>query len=141
MHPSRKSDPKEQPRVHQRSFGHMRLRTVLQDQQLPRSFSGAPVVAQFSSLGSTDGKWMDEFKDSLSAGKHGAAGEVVAPDRLGQPFPRSDMWQRKVKAVHRCQTLKGRSSKGDGSSLSYSRRPRPCGAVQRPALRSHRPYI
>lgn len=38
--------------------GHMRLRAILnREPAFPSAFKGAPVIAQFSSLGSIDDKW------------------------------------------------------------------------------------
>ncbi|PRW59620.1 tyrosyl-DNA phosphodiesterase 1 [Chlorella sorokiniana] len=63
-------------------WGHMRLRAILnREPPFPSAFKGAPVVAQFSSLGSIEDKWLrEEFLVSLSAGRSGDGSE-----RLGSP--------------------------------------------------------
>lgn len=49
-------------------FGHMRVRALLQAQQLPARFQDATLVCQYSSLGSLTEKWLfDEFGASMSA--------------------------------------------------------------------------
>jgi tyrosyl-DNA phosphodiesterase-1 len=49
-------------------FGHMRVRAVLQAQQLPTRFQDATLVCQYSSLGSLTEKWLfDEFGTSMTA--------------------------------------------------------------------------
>jgi Tyrosyl-DNA phosphodiesterase len=52
-------------------YGHMQLRALLHRQQpFPEHFRGAPLVCQFSSIGSLDEKWLlREFGASLSAGR------------------------------------------------------------------------
>lgn len=58
-------------------YGHMRLRAVLSREPLPAKFAQAPIVAQFSSLGSISEKWlMDELRVSMAA---------HAPPRNGAP--------------------------------------------------------
>nr|GMD05196.1 tyrosyl-DNA phosphodiesterase 1 [Ipomoea batatas] len=52
-----------------KKWGHMKLRTVLQECTFSKEFQKSPLVYQFSSLGSLDEKWMTEFASSLSAGK------------------------------------------------------------------------
>ncbi|XP_031129904.1 tyrosyl-DNA phosphodiesterase 1 [Ipomoea triloba] len=52
-----------------KKWGHMKLRTVLQECTFSKEFQKSPLVYQFSSLGSLDEKWMTEFAFSLSAGK------------------------------------------------------------------------
>ncbi|EOA23023.1 hypothetical protein CARUB_v10003786mg [Capsella rubella] len=49
-------------------WGHMKLRTILQEYIFDREFRRSPLVYQFSSLGSLDEKWLAEFRDSLSSG-------------------------------------------------------------------------
>ncbi len=52
------------------SWGHMRVRGCLSKEAFPASFAGAPLAAQFSSLGSLDEGWLgQEFVGSLSAGR------------------------------------------------------------------------
>eukprot|EP00891_Asterochloris_glomerata_P007719 jgi/Astpho2/7719/Aster-x1444 len=50
--------------------GHMRIRELLQRERFSRTFERAELLAQFSSLGSLNDKWLhEEFVGSLSAGK------------------------------------------------------------------------
>eukprot|EP00850_Spirogloea_muscicola_P009649 SM000054S18135 [mRNA] locus=s54:592783:596977:+ [translate_table: standard] len=61
------------PGYHQGSnlakWGHMKLRNILQQETcFPSVFRGSPLVYQFSSLGSLDEKWMEEFLISVSSG-------------------------------------------------------------------------
>ncbi len=57
-------------------WGHMRVRACLGREAFPSHFAGAPLVAQFSSLGGLDEGWVTaEFTGSLSAGKS-AGGEA-----------------------------------------------------------------
>ncbi|ESQ41487.1 hypothetical protein EUTSA_v10012972mg [Eutrema salsugineum] len=51
-----------------RMWGHMKLRTILQECIFDREFRRSPLVYQFSSLGSLDEKWLAEFGASLSSG-------------------------------------------------------------------------
>ncbi|XP_078157111.1 tyrosyl-DNA phosphodiesterase-like protein isoform X2 [Carex rostrata] len=50
-------------------WGHMKLRSILESCKFSKEFSKSPLIYQFSSLGSLDEKWMNEFGSSLSAGK------------------------------------------------------------------------
>ena len=55
----------------------MRLRAALNREEFGVQFAGAPLFAQFSSLGSLDARWVEEeFRVSLSAGRH-SGGEHV----------------------------------------------------------------
>ncbi|CAH9130842.1 unnamed protein product [Cuscuta epithymum] len=51
-----------------KKWGHMKLRTVLQECTFSKEFQKSPLVYQFSSLGSLDEKWMTELAASMSAG-------------------------------------------------------------------------
>ncbi|KAL3627567.1 tyrosyl-DNA phosphodiesterase 1 [Castilleja foliolosa] len=51
-----------------RKWGHMKLRTVLQECTFEKQFEKSPLIYQFSSLGSLDEKWMAELALSMSAG-------------------------------------------------------------------------
>ncbi|XP_010420173.1 PREDICTED: tyrosyl-DNA phosphodiesterase 1-like isoform X2 [Camelina sativa] len=51
-----------------KKWGHMKLRSILQECIFDREFRRSPLVYQFSSLGSLDEKWLAEFRDSLSCG-------------------------------------------------------------------------
>ncbi|PKA57825.1 tyrosyl-DNA phosphodiesterase 1 [Apostasia shenzhenica] len=51
-----------------KKWGHMKMRTVLQDCVFDKEFCKSPLTYQFSSLGSLDEKWMSEFGASLSSG-------------------------------------------------------------------------
>ncbi|XVF25982.1 hypothetical protein REPUB_Repub13aG0261100 [Reevesia pubescens] len=50
-----------------KKWGHMKLRTVLQECAFDRDFQKSPLVYQFSSLGSLDEKWMAELASSMSS--------------------------------------------------------------------------
>lgn len=67
-------------------YGHLRVREGLKREQFPVEFRSAPIVCQFSSIGSIDEKWLlDEFCGSLAAGtcKEGDGGE--GERELGPP--------------------------------------------------------
>ncbi|KAL5730922.1 tyrosyl-DNA phosphodiesterase 1 [Ranunculus cassubicifolius] len=49
-------------------WGHMKLRTILQECVFAKEFQKSPLVYQFSSLGSLDEKWMAELAFSMSSG-------------------------------------------------------------------------
>ncbi|XP_022720583.1 tyrosyl-DNA phosphodiesterase 1 isoform X2 [Durio zibethinus] len=51
-----------------KKWGHMKLRTVLQECVFDKEFLRSPLVYQFSSLGSLDEKWMAELASSMSSG-------------------------------------------------------------------------
>ncbi|GFP94697.1 tyrosyl-dna phosphodiesterase 1 [Phtheirospermum japonicum] len=51
-----------------KKWGHMKLRTVLQECTFEKQFEKSPLIYQFSSLGSLDEKWMTELAFSMSAG-------------------------------------------------------------------------
>lgn len=51
-------------------YGHMLLRSLLGRQRFDMTFRGAPIVAQFSSLGSLTGAWLSEIRESLTAGSY-----------------------------------------------------------------------
>ncbi|KAL6546718.1 hypothetical protein OROMI_022439 [Orobanche minor] len=51
-----------------RKWGHMKLRTILQECTFENQFEKSPLIYQFSSLGSLDEKWMGELASSMSAG-------------------------------------------------------------------------
>lgn len=68
--------------VNLKKWGHMKLRTVLQECTFDREFKKSPLVYQFSSLGSLDEKWMAEFASSLSSG----LSEDKTPLGLGEPL-------------------------------------------------------
>ncbi|KAG0599541.1 hypothetical protein M758_12G160100 [Ceratodon purpureus] len=66
-------------------WGHLKLRTILQEQCFDEQFKGSPCVYQFSSLGSLDEKWMDEFASSVQAGS------TLGKEKLG-PGPVQIIW-------------------------------------------------
>lgn len=66
-------------------WGHLKLRTVLQEQCFDEQFKRSPSVYQFSSLGSLDEKWMDEFASSVQAGS------TFGKEKLG-PGPVQIIW-------------------------------------------------
>jgi tyrosyl-DNA phosphodiesterase-1 len=49
-------------------YGHMLVRKLLARERFDPLFRRAPVVAQFSSLGSLTSAWLNEFRESLAAG-------------------------------------------------------------------------
>ncbi|KAG8385702.1 hypothetical protein BUALT_Bualt03G0072600 [Buddleja alternifolia] len=65
-----------------RKWGHMKLRTVLQECTFEEQFEKSPLIYQFSSLGSLDEKWMAELASSMSAGMT----EAKKPLGLGKPL-------------------------------------------------------
>ncbi|KAK1375167.1 Tyrosyl-DNA phosphodiesterase 1 [Heracleum sosnowskyi] len=65
-----------------KKWGHMKLRTVLQESTFDQQFRKAPLVYQFSSLGSLDEKWMTELALSMSSG----VSEDRKPLGVGEPL-------------------------------------------------------
>ncbi|KAF1002807.1 tyrosyl-DNA phosphodiesterase 1 isoform X1 [Apium graveolens] len=65
-----------------KKWGHMKLRTVLQESTFDQQFRKAPLVYQFSSLGSLDEKWMTELASSMSSG----VSEDQKPLGVGEPL-------------------------------------------------------
>ncbi|XVF27815.1 hypothetical protein REPUB_Repub14bG0141400 [Reevesia pubescens] len=65
-----------------KKWGHMKLRTVLQECVFDKEFKRSPLVYQFSSLGSLDEKWMAELASSMSSGYS----EDKTPLGLGEPL-------------------------------------------------------
>ncbi|KAL0031162.1 hypothetical protein WJX77_006853 [Trebouxia sp. C0004] len=60
-----------------KKYGHLRVQALLARETFPAHFQGAPLVAQFSSLGSLDERWLSkEFRVSLSAGLSSAGGKL-----------------------------------------------------------------
>lgn len=51
-----------------KKWGHMKLRTILQECTFDKEFRKSPLAYQFSSLGSLDEKWMAELASSMSSG-------------------------------------------------------------------------
>ncbi|CAJ1925113.1 unnamed protein product [Sphenostylis stenocarpa] len=64
-----------------KKWGHMKLRSLLQECTFNEEFKKSPLVYQFSSLGSLDEKWMTELASSMSAG----LSEDKTPLGLGEP--------------------------------------------------------
>ncbi|XP_058736831.1 tyrosyl-DNA phosphodiesterase 1-like [Vicia villosa] len=64
-----------------KKWGHMKLRSVLQECTFDEEFKKSPLVYQFSSLGSLDEKWMVELASSMSAG----LSEDKVPLGMGEP--------------------------------------------------------
>ena len=62
--------------------GHLRVRRLLQQRTFPAAFEGAPLVAQYSSVGSPSEPWLAEFGSSLSAGRS-SSGATLAGLMLG----------------------------------------------------------
>ncbi|KAK1260165.1 hypothetical protein QJS04_geneDACA019126 [Acorus gramineus] len=65
-----------------KKWGHMKLRTVLEQNIFDKQFCGSPLVYQFSSLGSLDEKWMAELALSMSSG----SSDKKEPLGLGKPL-------------------------------------------------------
>ncbi|XP_071720314.1 tyrosyl-DNA phosphodiesterase 1 isoform X2 [Rutidosis leptorrhynchoides] len=65
-----------------KKWGHMKLRSVLQDCIFDKMFQNSPLIYQFSSLGSLDEKWMTEFAFSMSSG----VSDDKKPLGLGEPL-------------------------------------------------------
>ncbi|KAH6773794.1 tyrosyl-DNA phosphodiesterase-like protein [Perilla frutescens var. frutescens] len=63
-------------------WGHMKLRTVLQECTFENQFEKSNLIYQFSSLGSLDEKWMAELASSMSAGMT----EDKKPLGIGKPL-------------------------------------------------------
>ncbi|XP_021836412.2 tyrosyl-DNA phosphodiesterase 1 [Spinacia oleracea] len=51
-----------------KKWGHMKLRSILEQCTFDDEFKKSPLIYQFSSLGSLDEKWMTELRTSLSSG-------------------------------------------------------------------------
>lgn len=51
-----------------RRYGHMRVRDLLSREDFSPDFRHAPLVAQFSSMGSINPKWLEELQRSFSQG-------------------------------------------------------------------------
>ncbi|XP_050367388.1 tyrosyl-DNA phosphodiesterase 1 [Argentina anserina] len=64
-----------------KKWGHMKLRTVLQECTFDKEFRKSPLAYQFSSLGSLDEKWMAELAYSMSSG----SSDDKTPLGLGEP--------------------------------------------------------
>ena len=62
-------------------WGHLRLRAILnREPPFPTAFRGAPLAAQFSSLGSFDERWLtEEFGASMAAGRCGGGNRKSGP--------------------------------------------------------------
>ncbi|XP_042517578.1 tyrosyl-DNA phosphodiesterase 1 isoform X2 [Macadamia integrifolia] len=65
-----------------KKWGHMKLRTILQESVFDKEFQKSPLVYQFSSLGSLDEKWIAELATSMSAG----FSDDKTPLGLGKPL-------------------------------------------------------
>lgn len=65
-----------------KKWGHMKLRSLLQECTFGEEFKKSPLVYQFSSLGSLDEKWMAELASSMSAG----LSEDKTPLGMGEPL-------------------------------------------------------
>ncbi|PWA63245.1 tyrosyl-DNA phosphodiesterase [Artemisia annua] len=65
-----------------KKWGHMKLRSVLQECVFDKEFQNSPLIYQFSSLGSLDEKWMTEFAFSMSSG----VSDDKKPLGLGEPL-------------------------------------------------------
>ncbi|KAL2349519.1 hypothetical protein Fmac_003519 [Flemingia macrophylla] len=65
-----------------KKWGHMKLRSLLQECTFDEEFKKSPLVYQFSSLGSLDEKWMAELASSMSAG----LSKDQTPLGMGEPL-------------------------------------------------------
>lgn len=65
-----------------KKWGHMKLRSVLQECIFDKEFQKSPLAYQFSSLGSLDEKWMTELASSMSSGSC----DDKTPLGLGKPL-------------------------------------------------------
>nr|XP_016493900.1 PREDICTED: tyrosyl-DNA phosphodiesterase 1-like isoform X2 [Nicotiana tabacum] len=65
-----------------KKWGHMKLRTILQECTFSKEFQKSPLIYQFSSLGSLDEKWLAELASSMSAG----VSEDKKPLGIGEPL-------------------------------------------------------
>lgn len=69
-------------------FGHMQLRRNLEKEKFENEFKNAPVISQFSSVGSLDEKWLfKEFLVSLSRGKKEDGGPIGPSNTLQLIWP------------------------------------------------------
>lgn len=64
------------------SYGHLKLRQALDGEPFDPKFAGAPILAQFSSVGNLSVKWLQAFADSLSGGRVRGGG-ALGPPRAG----------------------------------------------------------
>ena len=53
-----------------KKYGHMRVRELLRGETFPGDFQHAPLVAQFSSMGSVNPKWLEELQHSFAQGSY-----------------------------------------------------------------------
>ena len=51
-----------------KKYGHMRVRELLRGETFIGDFQHAPLVAQFSSMGSVNPKWLEEIQHSFAQG-------------------------------------------------------------------------
>ncbi|XP_039119814.1 tyrosyl-DNA phosphodiesterase 1 isoform X2 [Dioscorea cayenensis subsp. rotundata] len=51
-----------------KKWGHMKVRSILEEFVFDKEFHKSPLIYQFSSLGSLDEKWLSEFSFSMSSG-------------------------------------------------------------------------
>jgi len=65
------SIPSEFSGAQMNKYGYLKLKTCLENEPggFPRNFRRAPIVCQYSSIGSLSTKWLASFIESLSAGK------------------------------------------------------------------------
>lgn len=69
-------------------YGHMLLRRSLEKEMFENEFKNAPIVCQFSSLGSLDEKWLfKEFLVSLCRGKMEDGGLLSPSNSLQLIWP------------------------------------------------------
>ena len=66
------SKPFEYRDVDQTKYGHPRLKACLEKEpEFDKKFAGAPIVAQFSSIGNLSTNFLRGFTESLSSGRYG----------------------------------------------------------------------
>jgi tyrosyl-DNA phosphodiesterase-1 len=64
-------------------WGHMKLRAALDSEPFDPKFADAPILAQYSSLGSMSKPWLNDFVASLSSGRvHGGNSGTLGPSRV-----------------------------------------------------------
>lgn len=103
-------------------FGHMALRRALSKQTFASRFEHAPVLCQFTSIGSIAERWMEEMRASLCAGKSDSSAARLGGARLGDG-PMQLIWPTAEEV---------RSSLGGYTSG---------GSIPGPSKNIHRPHV
>jgi len=80
-------------------WGHMKLRRVLNQERFEPKFKAAPVVCQYSSMGSLTERWLEgEFSSSLCGGRIGLQG--AAPSVSDPPLGRFPKGPSGMQLIH-----------------------------------------